>query len=675
MCFEKVYGRFYYRHFMNEMHGRLKNNVAQIWTIHSNEADLVYVETFAIDKIKEHDDHDPTPYLKHMFKYLPSKFGGKSIVLTDDEAKQIVDAMNVEWKNRDDGYDEIDYNVSSMATASRRPYRQYETYIYHLVTKNPGLSVMDNALFKQIVRNVVDYFRPLVNKKMEIADIGYADEVPEDTNMVRNIRVAFDKCVVTEASGLTPMTMEGNDNPLRNMVIKTEILLCYHNRYDTSDMADDVYSAYIFLQHEFLHAFGLDHNPNKYSILSATNLYGEHDVVVDPLVITPCDYNGLVAIYGEPATGRPPNVKRYDNRRSLDQVTRDFEAHYDMERWRLDRQRIKSSHQVTCGTSQTDPDELRANEPAVEQVAGQAPATSSEKSKTDDTPDEKSKTDATPPEAPKTDDTQAEAPKTDDTTTETSKTDDMSAETPKTDDTLSSDLYIGVNRFYNNLTELFDRKDLPNPKYLAKGATILFYIRNCSLNIVAKEIDIVLSMLPGEFNYCFLFAFDHVLTDHEYGFLEAQLEQLDKNHDSMFQCHYNFAEKSSYSSLMVVPKSLADNTDQRTTHRGSQIDGHTAGLTIRHVSAEKVNRAFTKNEYAKLKRTIVAVAGDETDNHTDHNNDDRKSDPTTTQNDPMVYHQLPLGQKRLLCTPDLIIRAYPFNNINALSVLSLPTDL
>lgn len=740
---EKKFGRFYYRLFFRWIIARAKLKIKRKWYVTAARIDRTYIDTFAEAKILAGDQHDPTPYLKHMCLYLPPIFGGQGFEITPEEASALIRKLHEAYEQRNELYDKKDYNINLMATAYQRPFNTYKMIKCYIVENNPNLSAIDNEYFKSMVRNVVAHLQPYVNIKLKVmgeVDSGY--KVPDDTASVRHVRIAYDKCAGKNVPTEAPFHYTGPDDPKLKILVGTEINICMNQKYDSNDLSRNLYYLCITLQHQFLHILGLNHNPNKYSLMAYHLGKDDQDsVVIDPLGMNPCDYIGLEKIYGPPKTGKPSSVKRMNNEHTLEEVIAIFDniqnivrfkmqslppmapitdvcsgkymLYEYLEKWNNDEEPEATGAETDTGDTETDTDEPdEGDENPSTSTEAPPPTKSEEKPKSevsdpsdgDESPDEidentssaitttsnatkeKAKINHPPTKKEKQkNDKQIHFSQSFGATGklqlptipnrfeqfalgDSNTNSPADGPTPKPNEIGSrknkKTIPIHMNRFYNHLTELFrtpPKTSNPDLKYFTLNSPIIFYIRNCDPKRIQEEIDVVYSLCPQNYRYCFIFTY---CCDHSdiYDQLEMLGHSISERSKTILK--YNLTRLPEYISFVVAPNEFT--IKQQANDKQGTIYGSVANLVVSHLTTiGKPSLKLLKEDLDAGKNVIMPMVDPEK-----YLNNESMNTITGIMD---LLKSVDLGISSILYSSNVLVRPYPFNSLNALSFIA-PVD-
>lgn len=724
LSFGKMYGRFYYRHFMRYIDKRQSLNLKRKWAVWANDLDKTYIETFAEDRILPGDDHDPKPYLKHMCLYLPPIFGGEGFTITDEEADKVIADMNAKYKQHHDLFDQRDYNVSLMATAYRRPFNSYKKIKFYVVDNNSSLSMIDNDFFKKMVKYVISFFIPFLNIKVSFGgEVNANFEIPIDNENTRHIRIAYEKCSQGDFVSESPFFYSGPPDPKQKLLTGTRINICIESQFESSDLSLNSYNLWIILQHEFLHILGLNHNPNVYSIMSRhTGLPDEDDVIINPFTMSVCDYNGIVRIYGEPPKGKPPNVERYNNLKSMQDILTEFDSTLNIFRFNMKALPPMGPIEDVCSgkhllyeyidkwNDDDDDDDIDSDTENEPNEGDENPSLPEDQPIEKNTPDEYNGDENLPEDNPTTNaqnqrtisdnaysqignsektandenspekighgtpnrvntgnsekvlnETKQHATKDD---TDLDETNSKPTKTDRTEEPGKTGKFVNVymNRFYNNFSALFRvAPKIPNTnlKFFTLNSPLLFYIRNCDPERIEEEINICISLLPQNYRYCFMFTYC-CEGDKVYDGLEGVGQTIVKNSKKVFK--YSLTRVNGYIVFLIVPNDI--NISQNVNSKHGTIYGTVGNMVVSHITKiEKRTVKILKNDLNAGKDVLMPLV--DPDKYLYH-------DALHVVQDIMdMMNSTPdLGISSILYSKNILVRPYPFNNLNAVTFLA-----
>lgn len=262
---------------------------------------------------------------------------------------------------------------------------------------------------------------------------------------------------------------------------------------------------------------------------------------------------------------------------------------------------------------------------------------------------------------------------------------------------------ISVNRFYNNLTELFEPITLKTEKkYMSKFSPIIFYLRNVQINKIIDEIRIIEYLLPYDHEYGFMFTYDNNMTEKEYEELHSVSEQILKvtnpesnsgdSHANHYSLHsYNVESsitKDRYTAFSVIPIRLGlsqknipqsdgkesiytkiSNTITNKIEQNSEADSEEIAekpkgedikeiYNFHHIHKEQLSD-FTGSAVKEdlIHNLVISPIGFNAKNV-------KESDHT-----PLKLHKLPYSTDIFFTSEQVIIRPYAFNNLDAVAIL------
>lgn len=622
-----VFGRFVYRHCMTKLHERIKSGVKQTLVIYPEDIDKnVYFEIFDFENLPVDENSDIKPYVKNMFKNLPPKFNKSGVVLSDAELEEIDKEIRAEYVHKDKRYQLVDTNCDAIGTASKTAnFKAFKEYHFHMVSRTDEMSHVDYNMYRCIMTNIINYFGRYMNMPLLIKEDIEPDYVlPNDEHgAIRRFRVSYEYC---SNEGLRPgeivvglaTTYSFTEKKNVEGVSTTKINYCVQSKYKTADLFNDTYAIHMVMVHEMLHAFGFGHNPNILSIMTPVVNDRAIEVAVDPTIMSICDYHGLTLVYGCPKV-QPAEIGEYQPQ-TLAEV----------------KKKLNDTYYKNFFDLMLEEDRKLISDDSVIKK-------------------------------------------------------------------------LSINRFYNNLSVLFDNsQNFKNQKYLSKALPIIFYLRNVDLTKIVDEIRIIEYLLPDSYDYGFIFTYDVQLTDEEYNELNSLSEVISTG---QFLTNSNQGEddqlvdkplgytinsysvevtitKDKYVVFTVMPtrlgltQKIVKNKDSNVSiftkltntlnTRDDQIFRNSSEDISEEVKNEEKNEIY--NFHYVHKEQIPQFTSN-TDVENFYNNlvvspidfDYKNVNPKDYA--PLHLNKLPLSKDIVLTSADVMVRPYPFNNLDAFSIL------